>query len=91
MKKDYKAEKENKNRTTKSGILVLVIFIIIFMMVIFRIAVRSNLRDTYFNEMPTGKDAFVIAKDYIKPTINVKMFSFLMIFNIQSNQIRYIW
>ncbi|MDF2431846.1 MAG: hypothetical protein JWP44_1477 [Mucilaginibacter sp.] len=72
IKKDYIAEKENKNKSTQNGILVLVIFILLFFIVIFRIAVRSDLSNTYFNEAPTGKDAFVIAKDYIRPTLDTK-------------------
>ncbi|TWJ00936.1 hypothetical protein JN11_02199 [Mucilaginibacter frigoritolerans] len=68
MKKDYKTEIERKGKSTKQGMVVLVIFIILFLIVMVRVALRSDLGDTLSNGMPSDNDAFTIAKDYIKTT-----------------------
>jgi hypothetical protein len=68
MKKDYEAEIERKGKTTKQGMVVLVIFIILFLIVMVRVALRSDLGDKLSGGMPSDNDAFTIAKDYIKIT-----------------------
>ncbi len=70
MKKDYIAEKERKGKSTNQGIVFLVIFIILFLFVMLRIALRSGLDDIFSSSMPSDHDAFLIAKDYIKPTVS---------------------
>ena len=67
--KDYLKEKQEKAKTTVTGIIVLLIFIIIFIGVIVRFAIRSGTNDGFFPLMPTGKDAYEIAKDYIQSSI----------------------
>ncbi|BAU54554.1 hypothetical protein [Mucilaginibacter gotjawali] len=67
--KDYLKEKQEKAKTTVTGIIVLLIFIIIFIGIIVRLAIRSGTNEGFFPLMPTGKDAYEIAKDYIQPTI----------------------
>ena len=68
MKKDYLADQKHKVGITKQGMVVLFIFIGLFLTVIFRVAVRSG-TSSLFSSMPSGNDAFEIAKYYIKPTI----------------------
>lgn len=70
MKRDYLAEKQRKGQSTNQGIVFLVIFIILFLSVMFRIALRSGLDDIFTSTMPSDNDAFAIAKDYVKPTVN---------------------
>jgi ABC-type microcin C transport system permease subunit YejE len=71
MKKDYFSEKEAKRRTTKQGMWFLMIFIILFIVVIVRIALRGVINDGLLSTMPSGSDAYEMAKDYIKPTLKI--------------------
>jgi hypothetical protein len=68
-KRDYEAEKADKRKSTKSGILFLLVFITLFVTVMVRIAARSDSNNSLFSFMPSGNDAYEIAQDYIKPTL----------------------
>lgn len=70
MKNDYIAEKERKGKSTNQGIIFLTIFILLFLFVILRIALRSGLDDIFSSSMPSERDAFTVAKDYVKPTVS---------------------
>ena len=48
---------------------ILMIVIILFMVVIIRFAIRSGLNGPIFSSMPSGSEAYEIAKVYIKPTL----------------------
>jgi hypothetical protein len=67
MKRDYKAEIERKGKSAKQGMAVLIIFIILFVIVMVRVALHSDLGESLSGSaMPSDNDAFIIAKDYIK-------------------------
>jgi hypothetical protein len=68
MKRDYyKAEIERKGKSTKQGMAVLILFIILFVIVMVRVALHSDLGVSLSGgTMPSDNDAFIIAKDYIK-------------------------
>jgi hypothetical protein len=66
MKREYLKEEQARRKTTKQGIIVIIIFVVIFIGVIFRFAFRSG---STLGLLPTPKDAYEIAKDYVKPTI----------------------
>jgi hypothetical protein len=68
-KKDYITEKQEKIKTTARGIIILAIFIIIFIAVIIRFALRADVNNGLPSPMPSGKDAYEIAKDYILPAL----------------------
>src|SRR5580658_4793004 len=69
MKKDYLAENAAKQRTTRASMWALLIFIILFLVVIIRFAIRPGSNGDFLISMPTGDEAFKIAKDYMKPTL----------------------
>jgi hypothetical protein len=69
MKRDYLSDKDEKKKSTRQGIIAIVIFVIIFIAVIFRFATRPGNNEGLSHQIPTGKEAYEIAKDYIKPTI----------------------
>jgi hypothetical protein len=68
-KRDYLTEKQEKSRTTARGIILLMIFIVIFIAVILRIAIRSDRNGGFFSSTPTGQNAYEMAKAFIKPTL----------------------
>jgi len=69
MKRDYLAEKAAKKKVTREAMWILLIFIVLFLAVMFRIAWRSESAGGFFSSMPSGDDAYEIAKDYIIPTL----------------------
>jgi hypothetical protein len=69
MKRDYLSEKAAKKKVTREAMWILLIFILLFLGVMFRIAWRSESAGGFFSSMPSGDDAFEIAKDYIMPTL----------------------
>ncbi len=76
MRKDYIAEKEEKKRSTKQGMWILVLFIIIFILVIFRFAIRSGVNGNLLSSIPSNDDAYQIAKGYIEPTLKSTDYEF---------------
>jgi hypothetical protein len=70
MERDYLDDKSNKKKVAKDAFWILVIFIILFMAIITRFAVRSFFSNGVFSTMPSGEEAYKIAKNYIKPTLN---------------------
>jgi hypothetical protein len=69
MKRDYLSEKAAKKRTTNNGLWFLFIFLALFIIVIIRIAVRSGSSGGFFTVMPSGGDAYEMAKHYIRPSL----------------------
>ena len=69
MKKDYLSEKAAKKQVTRQAMWVLLIFILLFLAVMFRIAWRSESAGGFFSSMPSGDEAYEIAKDYVTPTL----------------------
>jgi hypothetical protein len=69
MKKDYIAEMKDKRKTTSGAMWILLIFVILFILIIIRFAIRSDSNGGFFGSLPSGNDAYEIAKDYIKPTL----------------------
>jgi hypothetical protein len=67
MKNHYLSEKELKKKSTKQGLVVLFIFIVIFLAVILRFAIRAD--NGGFSSLPGSGDAYQIAVGFIKPTI----------------------
>ncbi len=67
--KEYLSERAERKKVTREAMWVLGIFIIIFILIMARIAMRPSGADSIFANMPTGAEAFEIAKDYVKPTI----------------------
>jgi len=51
-----------------SGVVVLVVFILIFTFIIVRFALTGNVQSIFSGE-PTHDDVYQIAKEYIKPTL----------------------
>ncbi|WP_428331429.1 hypothetical protein [Mucilaginibacter sp.] len=76
MKRDYLTEKELNKKSTKEGIWILFVFILLFIFVIFRIAIRSGTNDRLFGSLPTKNDAFQIAKDYLRPNFKTQDIEF---------------
>jgi hypothetical protein len=71
MKKgDYLAAKEEKRKPTIEAIIVLIVFIIVFLAVIFRFAIRSGTNEGFFSFMPTGVQAYKVSKAFVRPTIH---------------------
>jgi hypothetical protein len=69
LKRDYIAEKAEKKKSTRGAMWILLIFIILFTIVIIRIATRSDSGGGLFGSMPSGDEAYEMAQDYLKPTI----------------------
>ena len=69
LKPDYVAEKAEKKKSTRGAMWILLIFIILFTIVIIRIATRSDSGNGIFNSMPSGDEAYDMAQNYLKPTI----------------------
>ena len=70
MKKgDYLAAKEEKRKPTREAIIVLVVFIIVFIAIIFRFAIRSGTNEGFFSFMPTGIQAYKVSTSFVRPTI----------------------
>jgi hypothetical protein len=67
--RDYATEKAAKTKSTRQVMWMLLILLILFTIVIFRVAIRSGSKDGLFKMTPSGDDAFEIAKDYIRPTL----------------------
>ncbi len=67
--KQYLSEKAEKKKVTREAMWVLGIFVVVFILMIIRIAMRPSGADSVFSDMPTGAEAFEIAKAYVKPTI----------------------
>jgi hypothetical protein len=68
MGKKYLAEKKKKKKSAMSGVVVLVILGLIFVFIVAKFALTSNVEDT-FSGAPTSEDVYAIAKDYVKPTL----------------------
>ena len=70
MKKgDYLAAKEEKRKPTREAIIVLTLFIIVFIAVIFRFAIRTGSNEGFFSFMPTNTQAYKVSKQFVRPTI----------------------
>ena|ERR1700744_5866994 len=69
MQKDYISVKEENKKWTKTGILLMWLFIIIFISVIFRFALNAADRTDMPESAPTSGDIFNIAKKYVQPTL----------------------
>ncbi len=70
MKKgDYLAAKEESRRPTKEAIIILLVFIVVFIAVIFRFAVRSGTNEGFFSVIPTKKQAYQASRDLIRSKI----------------------
>ena len=67
--KDYLTEKQEKIKATTRGIIVLLIFVVIFIAVIIRFAIRPGTNEGFFRLMPTGKEAYEISRDFILPSL----------------------
>ncbi len=68
MSQEYINQKNQKTGITKRGIIVLLIFVVLFLSVIFRFAIRSDFGG-FFNQLPSGDDAFEVSKDFVRPTL----------------------
>ena len=72
MKKgDYLAAKEEKRKPTSQAIVVLAVFVIVFLAVIFRFAIRSGANEGFFLSMPTGAQAYKVSTAFVRPTITL--------------------
>lgn len=67
--RDYASEKEHKIKSTRKGLIILAIFIAIFITMIIRFAIRSGTNEGLFNLVPTGSEAYGVAKDYVNATM----------------------
>jgi hypothetical protein len=68
-KKDYASEKEAKKRNTTEGIWLLMAFIAVFIVIIIRFAIGSGSGEGLLSLMPSGNDAYAVAKIYIRPSL----------------------
>jgi hypothetical protein len=72
MKKgDYLEAKEEKRKPTGEAIVVLVVFIIVFIAVIFRFAIRSGTNEGFFSSMPAKAQAYKVSAAFVRPTIKL--------------------
>ena len=69
MKRDYEAEKAAKKQSTKQVMWMLLVVVLLFGTVITRLALRLGEKGEYYSSMPSGNDAMVVAKDFIRPTL----------------------
>ena len=69
QRRNYLTEKEAKKKSTNQGIDFLSMFIIIFVAVIFRLAIRTGTNEGFFSMVPTGDEAYQVAVDFVKPTV----------------------
>ena len=69
QRRNYLTEKEAKKKSTSQGIVFLSVFIIIFVSVIFRLAIRTGTNEGFFSMVPTGNEAYQVAIDFVKPTV----------------------
>ena len=69
MNRDYLSEKAAQKKATSEAMWVLLIFIVLFLAVMFRIAWRSESAGGFFSSMPSGGDAYEIGKGFILPTL----------------------
>jgi hypothetical protein len=69
VKEDYLSEKAHKKRISQQAMWALLIFIALFILIIVRFAFRPDAAEGFFSKLPSGDDAFEIARDYIKPTL----------------------
>lgn len=66
----YLKDKQHKKKTAMTGVWVLVIFGIIFIMVIAKFATSGGSSDILsFTTFPNSDDAYQVAKEYISPTV----------------------
>jgi len=69
MAKDYLADKEEKR---KSGIKVLWLLLVVFVIIIFlaiKIALTSSTKSSGFSGLPTSDEAYTVAKEFVRPTL----------------------
>jgi hypothetical protein len=69
MAKDYLVDKEEKR---KSGIKVLWLLLVLFVIIIFlaiKIALTGSAKPGGFNGLPTSAEAYTIAKEFVRPTL----------------------
>ncbi len=71
VKKDYLSEKAHKKRISQQAMWALFIFIALFVLIIVRFAFRPDAAGGFFSKLPSGDDAFEIARDYIKSTLKL--------------------
>jgi hypothetical protein len=75
MTKNYLTYKEGKKKFAQKGVLLLIILAIIFATVLVRFAI-SDTRFDFMKTAPGSADAYLIAKQFIKPTIKSKLIIF---------------
>ena len=68
MGKKYLAEKKKKKKSAMSGVAVLIILALIFIFIIAKFALTSDVEDT-FSGAPSHDDVYAIAKEYVRPTL----------------------
>ena len=69
QRRNYLTEKEAKRRSTRQGLVFLSMFIIVFVAMIFRLAIRTGTNEGFFDTVPTGDEAYKVAVDFVKPTV----------------------
>lgn len=67
--RDYVKEKEHKIKSTRQGLIILSIFIVIFMSMIIRLAIRRGSDYGLSNPATKGADAYGVARDYLKASM----------------------
>ena|ERR1700761_2226490 len=69
MKRDYLAENAAKKKVTSNAMLALFIFVVLFIIIMLRVALRSGADGGFFSSMPSDEQAFAVAKVFVKPTL----------------------
>ena len=69
-KRDYASEKESKKRSTTEGMWLLILFIVLFIVIIIRFAMGSGSGEGLVSLMPSGNDAYAVARTYIRPSLS---------------------
>jgi hypothetical protein len=69
---DYLTEKEEKKRPTVEGIVLLAVFVVIFLAVIFRFAIRTGTNEGFFSFMPTKAQAYLVSTAFVRPTVTIR-------------------
>src|SRR5579871_5243504 len=71
----YLQDKAAKQRFLQKGMVVVVVLILIFTVFVTRFALSGS-RDDLMNGAPGSEDAYLVAKQFVKPSIKARNISF---------------
>jgi len=68
---DYLTAKEEKKRPTIEAVVVLAVFVIVFLAVILRFAIRTGTNEGFFSFMPTRAQTYQVSTAFIRPMVTI--------------------